>query len=167
METTYPSIRGPAFEQLGQPCVAFHKYDGSNLRFLWQEAKGWFRFGTRYKWLKPFPDGAQSAVGGYLQMTSVTPTGIETRVLRHYPDMTGRPIDLNAKLALPVLYRVHERMLAWAFQPQAKFVPSADLWRGYSDAALAAELLSGFDHVDGVTREILAAAFVQGLRDAR
>ncbi len=52
METTYPSVKGPTFEQLGQPCVAFHKYDGSNLRFLWQEAKGWFRFGTRTKWLK-------------------------------------------------------------------------------------------------------------------
>ena len=52
MITSYPSIKGPSFEFLGQPCVAFHKYDGSNLRFLWQEAKGWFRFGTRYKWLK-------------------------------------------------------------------------------------------------------------------
>ena len=31
---------------------AFHKQDGSNLRFLWQEAKGWFRFGTRSTWLK-------------------------------------------------------------------------------------------------------------------
>lgn len=52
MITTYPSIKGPAYAHLGSPCVAFHKYDGSNLRFLWQEAQGWFRFGTRYKWLK-------------------------------------------------------------------------------------------------------------------
>src|SRR5258708_3168775 len=52
MNTTYPSIKGPVVECLGRPCVAFHKYDGSNLRFLWQEAKGWFRFGTRQQWLK-------------------------------------------------------------------------------------------------------------------
>jgi hypothetical protein len=52
MNVTYPAIKGPVVEYLGRPCIAFHKYDGSNLRFLWQAAKGWFRFGTRQQWLK-------------------------------------------------------------------------------------------------------------------
>jgi hypothetical protein len=29
------------------PCIAFRKYDGSNLRFAWARGKGWWQFGTR------------------------------------------------------------------------------------------------------------------------
>lgn len=32
---------------IGTPCVAFYKYDGSNLRFEWNRKKGWYKFGTR------------------------------------------------------------------------------------------------------------------------
>jgi hypothetical protein len=42
---TYPSIRGP--KQLGLPCYAFYKYDGSNLRFEWTKKSGWVKYGTR------------------------------------------------------------------------------------------------------------------------
>lgn len=31
----------------GQPCTAFYKYDGSNLRFEWSKKRGWYKFGTR------------------------------------------------------------------------------------------------------------------------
>lgn len=29
------------------PCIAFYKYDGSNLRWEWQPKRGWHKFGTR------------------------------------------------------------------------------------------------------------------------
>ena len=51
-EITYPSIEGPTFAFLGAPCVAFEKYDGSNLRFFWDERRGWHSTGTRYRWFK-------------------------------------------------------------------------------------------------------------------
>lgn len=38
-EFTYPSIEGPTFAFLNAPCIAFEKYDGSNLRFLGPEAR--------------------------------------------------------------------------------------------------------------------------------
>ncbi len=42
----YPSILGPSgAPQL--PCIAFYKYDGSNLRFEWQQKAGWCKYGTR------------------------------------------------------------------------------------------------------------------------
>jgi hypothetical protein len=42
----YPSILGPdGAAEL--PCIAFRKYDGSNLRFAWARGKGWWQFGTR------------------------------------------------------------------------------------------------------------------------
>jgi hypothetical protein len=32
-----------------QPCIAFHKYDGSNLRWEWSKKRGWYKFGTRQR----------------------------------------------------------------------------------------------------------------------
>jgi hypothetical protein len=51
-EFTYPSIAGPSFAHLGTPCVAFEKYDGSNLRFFWDQKRSWHSSGTRYRWFK-------------------------------------------------------------------------------------------------------------------
>lgn len=51
-EFTYPSIQGPAFSLLDQQCIAFEKYDGSNLRFFWDRQRGWHSTGTRYRWFK-------------------------------------------------------------------------------------------------------------------
>jgi len=43
----YPSIDGASKAPLGKPCVAFYKYDGSNLRWEWSPKKGWNKYGTR------------------------------------------------------------------------------------------------------------------------
>lgn len=43
----YPSIEGSSKAPLGKQCIAFYKYDGSNLRWEWNPKKGWFKFGTR------------------------------------------------------------------------------------------------------------------------
>lgn len=43
----YPSIRGPCRAPLNEPCIAFYKYDGSNLRFEWNAKRGFYKFGTR------------------------------------------------------------------------------------------------------------------------
>jgi hypothetical protein len=43
----YPSIDGSKKAPLGKPCIAFYKYDGSNLRWEWSPKKGWNKFGTR------------------------------------------------------------------------------------------------------------------------
>jgi hypothetical protein len=43
----YPHIEGGAKAPIGVPCIAFYKYDGSNLRWEWSPKKGWHKFGTR------------------------------------------------------------------------------------------------------------------------
>lgn len=43
----YPSILGGAKAPLGRPCIAQHKYDGSNLRWEWSPKRGWEKHGTR------------------------------------------------------------------------------------------------------------------------
>jgi len=42
----YQSIEGPLGD-FGKPCIAFYKYDGSNLRAEWTPKKGWNKWGTR------------------------------------------------------------------------------------------------------------------------
>src|SRR5208282_684728 len=44
---SYPSIPSWKASVLGEPCIAFYKYDGSNLRFEWSPKKGWYKYGTR------------------------------------------------------------------------------------------------------------------------
>lgn len=43
---TYISIDGPS-KAPHDPCIVFHKYDGSNMRFEWSPKRGWYKFGTR------------------------------------------------------------------------------------------------------------------------
>ncbi len=43
----YPSIQSWRKSPIGEPCVAFYKYDGSNLRWEYSPKKGWDKFGTR------------------------------------------------------------------------------------------------------------------------
>lgn len=42
----YPSIQGSSKAPRKQ-CIAFYKYDGSNLRSEWNKKTGWSKFGTR------------------------------------------------------------------------------------------------------------------------
>ncbi|MEK6832572.1 MAG: RNA ligase family protein [Nanoarchaeota archaeon] len=43
----YPSIARSNKAPIGEHCIAFYKYDGSNLRWEWSKKKGWNKFGTR------------------------------------------------------------------------------------------------------------------------
>lgn len=43
----YHSINSWRSAPIGKPCVAFYKYDGSNLRFEYSPKKGWNKYGTR------------------------------------------------------------------------------------------------------------------------
>jgi RNA ligase len=43
----YHSIPDDYASYYGRKCLAFYKYDGSNMRFLWTAKQGWSRFGTR------------------------------------------------------------------------------------------------------------------------
>lgn len=44
---TYPKIDYWNNGYFGEPCIAFDKLDGSNLRFSWSNKRGWYKFGTR------------------------------------------------------------------------------------------------------------------------
>ncbi len=42
----YPEIQGPR-KAPREHCIAFYKYDGSNIRVEWTKKRGWFKFGSR------------------------------------------------------------------------------------------------------------------------
>jgi len=45
----YPKMPNSTNAPFGAHCVAFNKLDGSNLRWLWTDKKGWCRQGTRVR----------------------------------------------------------------------------------------------------------------------
>jgi len=47
---TYWSIPGPS-KAPQQPCIAFSKYDGNNIRIEWSRKRGWYKYGTRKRLL--------------------------------------------------------------------------------------------------------------------
>jgi hypothetical protein len=49
----YPEIPGAKKAPLGERCIAFYKYDGSNLRWEWSKKRGWHKFGTRTELFAP------------------------------------------------------------------------------------------------------------------
>ena len=55
----YPSIMGSS-KAPQKPCIAFEKYDGSNMRFEWTRKCGWCKFGCRNRLIDEndlqFPD---------------------------------------------------------------------------------------------------------------
>jgi hypothetical protein len=62
----YPSILGPTGAP-ELPCIAFKKYDGSNLRFLWRRKGGWCQFGTRRRLFTEHDPEYGQAVGLFLR----------------------------------------------------------------------------------------------------
>jgi hypothetical protein len=46
VKLAYPKIAGSAAAPSGR-CVAFEKYDGTNLHWVWDRELGWYAFGTR------------------------------------------------------------------------------------------------------------------------
>lgn len=52
----YPKMPGPAGGKL-EKCIAFEKYDGTNLHWRWQRDRGWHAFGTRSASYPLTPEG--------------------------------------------------------------------------------------------------------------
>ena len=64
--TRYPSVEGPVPQIIGKPCIAFHKYDGSNLQFKWTQKEGWCQFGTRKRPIDQANRLFGSAIGDFM-----------------------------------------------------------------------------------------------------
>jgi hypothetical protein len=80
----YPSILGPG-GAAERPCIAFRKYDGSNLRFAWARGKGWWQFGTRRRLF----DTADPEFGGAIELFRAKyASGVE-KVIRDAPHFRG------------------------------------------------------------------------------
>jgi len=90
---SYPSIEGSSKAPLGKPCIAFYKYDGSNLRFEWQrKGRQWMKYGTRTQLFNastPTFGPAISVFHGTASEDMAAAIGdqVVTRVTKKYPSM--------------------------------------------------------------------------------
>ncbi len=77
----YPSIPGRNQAPIGEKCIAFKKYDGSNLRFEYSRKKGWYKFGTR----KRLFDKTDRAFGEAIELFQKTlAPGLEAVFKKHF-----------------------------------------------------------------------------------
>ncbi|OWK47487.1 RNA ligase family protein [Fimbriiglobus ruber] len=63
----YPKMPGSGAAPLG-PCVAFEKYDGTNLHWEWDRHHGWFAFGTRSASYPLAPEGETDFAANHTQL---------------------------------------------------------------------------------------------------
>ena len=63
---SYRSIDGPS-KAPQKPCIAFYKYDGSNLRFEWSKKRNWYKFGTRRRLFDESDDKYGQAIPMFLE----------------------------------------------------------------------------------------------------
>lgn len=63
---SYPSILGPN-KSPRLDCIAFYKYDGSNLRFEYSRKRGWYKFGTRNRLFDEKDPEFGTAIGLFLK----------------------------------------------------------------------------------------------------
>jgi hypothetical protein len=63
----YWSIPGIKDCPKGLPCLAFEKFDGSNVRFEWTKKRGWYKFGTRNRLFDASDPEFGGAIAVFLQ----------------------------------------------------------------------------------------------------
>lgn len=126
----YPSITNVLDEFLGRDCVAFHKLDGSNLRFLWSKKKGWCRYGTRTRLFDTSdPDFGNAIIVFHRDLADK----LEEVILRHRPkteefvvyaeffgpsSFAGQHSRDEAKILIPFDVNIHK----WGFLPPEEFI---------------------------------------------
>lgn len=80
---SYPSI--PSWRKsrgLNKHCIAFNKYDGSNLRWEWSPKRGWYKFGSRTELFDTSHPVFSSAPDLFLEVIA---DKVVAAVKRHYP----------------------------------------------------------------------------------
>ena len=65
-------------------CVAFYKYDGSNIRCEWQKKKGWCKFGSRHQLIDESSDQFSDVVSIFNETLA---DGIEKVIRDEYRDI--------------------------------------------------------------------------------
>jgi hypothetical protein len=83
----YPSIPGSRSRKLplGENCIGFYKYDGSNLRWEWSRKRGFYKFGTRHRLFGPDEAPYNQAIDFFKAYMAKS---IENTMVHHYPGIT-------------------------------------------------------------------------------
>lgn len=84
----YPSIpSGQKSRGLGKPCIAFNKYDGSNLRFEWSPKRKWYKFGSRTQLIDTNTEQFKGAIPLFMDTMA---NSIEKTIVEEFGNNTPR-----------------------------------------------------------------------------
>lgn len=82
----YPSIPKVLDKFIGEDCIAFFKYDGSQIKVEWSPKRGWYKFATRGHLFDKSDANFGVAVDVFEKNHSKTLT---KAILEHYPKAEG------------------------------------------------------------------------------
>jgi len=154
----YPSFDGPKRSRhIGDDCIAFEKYDGSNLRFEWNSKRGWYKYGTR----KLLFDTSHPIFGEAIALFNATLANDIENVLKS---------NLKAKQAIVFAEFFGSNSFAGQHYPrdekQLVLIDAGVDKKGLLDPDAFVE---NFDHLDHVARVIyegqMTEEFIQSVRD--
>ena len=139
----YPSILGSAKAPLSKTCIAFNKYDGSNLRWEWTPKQGWAKFGTRRHLFDHTDAQFKEAIPLFFE-------DLADEIVRRTKDYTKNPQRItafteyfgpNSFAGSHVESDPKELRLFDIFLFKRGFVPAKDFVKVYGDMPCAAEVL--------------------------
>lgn len=150
----YPKIPGSAAAPLAR-CIAFEKYDGTNLHWVWQRELGWHAFGTRRDRFDLDPagrddfaathEGLEVAPRLFLKELAEPLAGI----FRNHPDYAGEEITVFTEFYGPRSFAgAHQpdddkRLVLFDAQTQDGMVPPAQFVRDFAELPIARVVYRG------------------------
>lgn len=166
----YPKIPGSSTAPLGR-CVAFEKFDGTNLHWCWEREFGWHAFGTRRDEFNLTADGEAAFAAAHPGLEEAAAVFRETlanpleSVLRHHPNY----VSFTAVKAFTEF--VGPNSFAGARDPNdPKSVVLFDVWLDGYGFVSPVQFVTDFGHLDTprvAYTDKLTGAFMEAVRSGK
>lgn len=158
----YPSINGVNKTPLGEPCVAFYKYDGSNLRFEWDKKKGWNKFGSRTQMI----DSKTPILGEGIELFQDT---MAHEIIYRIKDNEGKNFNNLQRITAFAEFYGENSFAGTHFEEDEKKLKLFDIFlfkKGFYLPKEFVNIFSGWEHRAEVVYEgNLNQLFIQAVRD--
>lgn len=157
----YPSINGVAKTPIGEPCIAFYKYDGSNLRFEWDKKRGWSKFGSRTQMI----DNKSPILGMGIEMFQDL---LANEIIYRIKDLEGKNFNNLQRITAFAEFFGENSFAGTHVETDEKFLKLFDIFlfkKGFISPKTFVEMFDGYEHAAQVVyKGNLNVPFIESIR---
>lgn len=157
----YPSINGVTKTPIGEPCLAFYKYDGSNLRFEWDKKNGWSKFGSRTQMI----DDKTPILGQGIEMFQDLLAG---EIIKRMKEREGKNFNNLQRMTAFAEFYGENSFAGTHVESDEKFLKLFDVFmfkKGFLPPKDFVDTFSGFEHAAKVVYSgNLNVPFIEAVR---